>query len=320
MSDAAHTVLSADIGGSNTRLALATVRAGAVILDRREQFENASVTSLADLIRRYLADRPLPTHACLAVAGPTDGRTVQLTNLDWVIDAERLGREFGFPFRLVNDFEAVAWGLDALEAAKLVTLQAGIERPAAPRIALGPGTGLGVAISADSGAGYRPLPGEGGHVGFAPTDAEQAALLASLQKRFGRVSVERILSGPGIAELYAFCRSSTGRPVEREYTAAEVTGSALDGSDAAAVKAIRLFCRILGQTAGDLALVAGARGGVFLAGGIPPRILPLLQDGGLLAGFLGKGRFTDWMKYVPLYVVTDPDIGLKGAALAAGKD
>ncbi|MFA5081190.1 MAG: glucokinase [Hydrogenophilaceae bacterium] len=310
-------ILVGDIGGSNTRLALAEKRGDTVVLSHRQQYANADAGSLAELIHRYRADIPAPGRACLAVAGPTDGKSVSLTNLDWRIATEDLEREFGLPVRLINDFESVAWGLDAITAADRVTLQPGVTKPGAARLALGPGTGLGVALSVPSGPGHRPLPGEGGHIGFAATDEEQASLLRFLQARHGRVSVERILSGPGIADLFAFCRTASGRPVKRERSPAEVTQGALDGSEPIAAWAMRLFCRILGQTAGDLALVAGARGGVYLAGGIPPRILPLLEGGEFMAGFRNKGRFSDWMDSVPVAVVTDPDIGLKGAALAA---
>lgn len=309
-------ILVGDIGGSNSRLALAEHQGSRVAIEGRRQYANAEADSLAALIRGYLAEHPAPSRACLAVAGPTDGRTVAMTNLAWQIDADAISREVGFPVRLVNDFAAVAWGLDALEDGSLDTLQAGQATPGAVRLALGPGTGLGVALAVAGESGYRPLPGEGGHVGFAPTDDEQAALLRFLQEKYGRVSVERILSGPGITDLFAFCRAASGRPAKRARLPAEVTQAALDGSDPIAAWAMRLFCRILGQTAGDLALVAGARAGVYLAGGIPPRILPLLHAGGFTAGFRDKGRFAAWMETVPVQVVTDQDVGLKGAALA----
>lgn len=310
-------ILVGDIGGSHTRLALAEVGAGTVTLSQRGRYDNAAAVSLAALIERHLAGAATPTTACLAVAGPTDGRTVTLTNLDWHIDAETLTTHFACPFRLVNDFAAAARGLEAVAPADLVALQAGTPVVNAPRLTLGPGTGLGVAIAVTDTAGHRPLPGEGGHIGFAPVDAEQVALLHFLQAAYGRVSVERILSGPGIADLFAYCRAASGRPVKRARTPAEVTEAALAGSDPIAAWAMRLFCRILGQTAGDLALVAGARAGVYLAGGIPPRILPLLADGEFLQGFAAKGRFTDWMASLPVHVVADPDVGLKGAALLA---
>lgn len=309
-------ILCGDIGGSNTRLALAVPSPSGLQLSARQHYANRDSGSLAQLIRSYLATAGKPDTACLAVAGPTDGTRVRLTNLDWEIDADGLSHEFGFPVRLVNDFEAVAWGLDAITPKHLVTLQTGGALPRAPRLALGPGTGLGVAYSIWQGRQYAPLPGEGGHIAFAPCNDEQATLLGFLDKKYSRVSVERILSGPGLSDLYAFCRMATGRPVKRQRTPAEVSQAALEHSDPIAGYALKLFCRILGQTAGDLALVTGARGGVYLAGGIPPRILPLLLGGEFLAGFHAKGRFSEAMQAIPVHVVTDPDIGLKGAALA----
>lgn len=311
MAESQPTILCGDIGGSNTRFALADTSGNKVVLGHRRQFENDHFTGLEALLERYLAEAPKPSLACLAVAGPTDGRSVRLTNLAWDIDADALSHAFGFPFRLVNDFEAVAWGLDALTAEHCHPLQQAVAPTRASRLAIGPGTGLGVAYSVWTEAGYRPMPGEGGHIGFAPADDQQATLLTFLQGRYGRVSVERILSGPGIVDLYGFCSGS-----ETARTAAEVTRTALDASDPVAIEAMQIFCRILGQTAGDLALAGGTRGGVFIAGGIPARILPLLEAGGLLAGFRDKGRFATWMREVPLTVVTDPDVGLKGAALA----
>ena len=316
MNDQNQAVLCGDIGGTNTRLALAQHDGSMLAFSARRQYANASVASLAECISDFLNHCSRPTRACLAIAGPTDGRVAALTNLPWQIDADEISRDFGFPTRLINDFEAVGWGLDALGPQHLHTLQSGEPISHAPRVALGPGTGLGVALSVWSGNGYRPMPGEGGHIGLAPTDADQADLLQFLQNRFGRVSVERILSGPGIVDLYAYCRAASGLPEVPEADAAGITQAALANIDADAVHAMKLFCRILGQTAGDLALVAGARAGIYIAGGIPPRILPLLDDGELIAGLRDKGRFSEWVSAVPVQVVTDPDLGLKGAALA----
>jgi glucokinase len=310
-------ILCADIGGSNTRLALARLMSDGVQFSAIERYRNRDASSLTVLIRQFLTGADTPRTACLAVAGPINGTQVQLTNLDWKIDAVQLSDELGFPVRLINDFEAVAWGIDAMTPAQLASLQPGEPITHAPRLTLGPGTGLGVAHSIWQSSRFRPMPGEGGHIAFAPADDEQQTLLDFMGKKYGRVSVERILSGPGLSDLFAFCRAASGRPVKRERTPAEVSQAALDGSDPIAIWALRLFCRILGQTAGDLALITGARGGVYLAGGIPPRILPLLMDGEFMAGFSAKGRFSNAMQAIPVHIITDPDIGLKGAALAA---
>jgi glucokinase len=310
-------ILCADIGGSNTRLAQARLTIDGLQLSAIARYHNHEAGSLAELLRRFLLGTDTPASACFAVAGPTDGSQVRLTNLDWEINAHQLSDEFGFPIRLINDFEAVAWGLDAVMADHLASLQPANPIAQAPRLTLGPGTGLGVAHSVWQGSRYSPLPGEGGHIAFAPCDDEQSALLGFLGQKYGRVSVERILSGPGLSDLFAYCRMASGHPAEHDLTPAEVSQAALDRSNPVAVQALQLFCRILGQTAGDLALVTGSRGGVYLAGGIPPRILPLLQNGEFLAGFRAKGRFSNGMRAIPIHVVTDPDIGLKGAALAA---
>lgn len=304
-----------DIGGTHTRLAVADIGIGTVVrLGEVHRFINREVKGLDSLLHDFLADQPRAIPVCLAVAGPTDGQHVVLTNLGWEIDARELSRELGIQIRLINDFAAVGWGTNALAADDIHTLQAGAAKPEAPRVVLGAGTGLGVAVCVCRNGRYQPLAGEGGHIALAPVDAEQDALLAFLRNEHGRVSAERVLSGPGLAALYRFeCARNNQTPAHSE--PALIATCALDGSDAAAVAAVRLFARIYGQVAGDLALVAGARGGVYLAGGIAPQLLPLLQKE-ITAQFNAKGRFSEWMSKVPLHVVLDPNIGLKGAAMA----
>jgi len=307
---------------------------GEIIASAAEQSRNPVRTGVAGSPRHYIAgddgiNQPSPNSpatllrprlACLAVAGPTDGRHARLTNLTWRLDADTLATEFDFDqVELINDFLAVGFGLAALSADDLAVLQPGRARAEAPRLALGAGTGLGVVQCVRGTDGLRPQASEGGHIGFAPVDDEQVALLRFLQAEYGRVSVERILSGPGIEMLYAYCRAASGRPLKLPRTATEVSAAASAGNDPAATWALRLFARILGQTAGDLALVSRAEGGVYLAGGIAAKVLPHLQEPDFLAGFTDKGRFSDWMKTLPVAVVLDPDLGLKGTALAAGR-
>ena len=310
-------VLAGDIGGTFCRLALARVEGNRVDLARTARYRNAEHPDLDAILADFLAAAPPGLACCLAVAGPTDGRRVRFTNLDWAVDAAALAERFGFGrARLVNDFAAVGWGLDCLDRDHLATLQDGLIVAGAPRVALGAGTGLGVSLVTRQGDRYRPLPSEGGHIGFAPADPQQDRLLAFLRGRYGRASVERVLSGPGLEDLYRFCRLEQGLEA-RDRAAAAVSEAGLAGSDPAARAALGLFSAIYGQTAGDLALAARAEGGVFLAGGIAPRLLTVLGDGSFLAGFGAKGRFSGWMQRVPVQVVLDPDVGLKGAALAA---
>lgn len=318
-------VLCGDIGGTNCRLAIARVAAQHVELERAARYRNDEYPGLESILADFLGEDASCDACCLAVAGPTDSRTVSFTNLDWSVDADALADHFDFPrARLVNDFAAVGWGLNGVSPALLAPLQTAPAQPGAPRVALGAGTGLGVSLCAWTDGHYRPLASEGGHIGFAPVNAEQDRLLGFLRARYGRASVERILSGPGIVDLYRFCLADAGLGdtplLDGQRPAEAISQAGLDGHDPSAAHCLRLFAQIYGQTAGDLALAARATGGVYLAGGIAPQLLPLLESGLFLEGFRAKGRFSEWMREVPVAVILDPDIGLKGAALAAVLD
>lgn len=311
-------VIAGDIGGTNTRLALCEVEDNTVHLLHRAHYLNAEAKGLEDHLQAFLAHLPAPESACFAVAGPTGGRHVHLTNLAWEIDADRIAARFKLPrVRLVNDFLAVGHGIDAIDAQHLANLQAGQPIEHAPRAILGAGTGLGVTLCVWNGHRHVPLPSEGGHIGFAPMDDEQVALLNFLRAEHKRVSLDRILSGRGIVALYRFRLSEAGRAHDTDkLPAAAITQAALAQSETQAVEAMRLFCRIYGQAAGDLALLAQALGGVYVAGGIAPKILALLKHPEFLEGFHAKGRFAEWTRKVPVNVVLDEDVGLRGAALA----
>lgn len=315
-------LLVGDIGGTHCRLALARIGACPVELHAVQHYTHAGHDSLAAILRAYLdtCRGARPGHACLAVAGPTDGQQVRFTNLDWQLGAAELAQDTGLGrVHLINDFLAVGWGLQALGADQLHPLQTGRPDPHASRLALGAGTGLGVTVVCRQADGWRPQATEGGHIGLAPANAEQDRLLEFLRREHGRVSVERVLSGPGIEALYRFSAREAGQPEapRPDCTAQAISHAALHRQDAIALHAMRLFARILGQVAGDAALLTGARGGVYLAGGIAPRNLPILQGPEFLAGLHDKGRFAAWSRDLPVAVILDADIGLRGAALAA---
>ncbi|OYY94280.1 MAG: glucokinase [Hydrogenophilales bacterium 28-61-23] len=316
-------ILVGDLGGTHTRLALAELDTGRVGLARVARYINSEHADLNAILAHFLAAGGAAGElaCCLAVAGPTDGLSVQFTNLDWRIETAALTTQFGFAdCRLINDFAAIGWGLNTLAPDALATLQSG-QALAGAAVALGAGTGLGVSLCVWRDDHYRPLPSEGGHVAFAPCNAEQDRLLAHLRPLYGRVSVERILSGPGLLDLFRFCLREAGRDnsplLESPHPAAAISQAGLDRTDPAALHCLHLFAEIYGQTAGDWALATQARGGIFLAGGIAPKLLPVLQSSVFLDAFNRKGRYSAWMSSVPVSVILDPDIGLKGAAFAA---
>ena len=313
-------VLAGDIGGTHARLAIACRRDGRIAFERNGTFAVRDHAGLAEAIAAFLGDAPAPAHACIAWAGPIDGRCARLTNGAWSVDADWLQQRFGCArVALVNDFHAAAAGVDDVGDDNLETLQPGRANPAGARLVIGAGTGLGVAYALRDAHGTRIVSGEGGHIAFAPLDAEQDALLAHLRPTLGRVTAEHLVSGSGIARLYTFCCAASGaRPgteVAREGAAA-VARRARDG-EPPAVRALHLFCAIFGAVAGDHALACLATGGVYVAGGIAVRLAERLADGAFTAAFRAKGVHTDLVARMPVWRVRDEGLGLRGAALLA---
>jgi glucokinase len=300
----------ADIGGTNARFALVPVDGTAV--NSIEVFPCAEFPFLIDAITAYLGRRQVESLAgvCLAVAGPVASDWVDLPNNHWAFSRRELEDALAVEVRVINDFSAQVMGIDVLEPSELRWL--GPARPAGSgvRAVVGPGTGLGVSALLPGGG---ILPSEGGHVAFAPVNDHQVALLKTLQRRYQRVSAERVLSGPGLANLYwANCRL---QGVERELPAPEVTAGALAG-DEYCLRAVTDFFSILAAFAGDLALMTGAIDGVYLSGGILPRMLDLLDEEAFLAAFRDKGRFRQFNERVPVAVVLGEHPGLRGCARA----
>lgn len=315
-------VLAGDIGGTNSRLALVAVDAsGACALSALRSFRNADFPSFEAVLDAYggahLAGLPM----ALAVAGPVGDGRVQLTNRGWDICAATLQARYRCSaLRLFNDFEAAVYGVDTLCGDGVRVLQCGAANAAGLRLLVGAGTGFGVAFGAvhDDGT-VQACSTEGGHIAFAPRNAVQDELLAFMRARHGRVSVERLLSGAGIEALHAFCRERHDQRPGPAPDAAGVVAAARAG-DSAAAAAVALFVELLGQVTGDLALATGARGGVHVAGGIAPQLGELLDAATFCTAFADKGRFAAWMAALPVSLVKDPWLGLKGAALALRRE
>ncbi len=319
-------VLAGDIGGTKALLALAERAGDSVRVLQEARFPSAEYHGLAPIVREFIGEIPGPVSvACFGVPGAVvDGRCTT-PNLPWVVAETDLQAETGLPsVHLINDFAAAAMGVLATPEEGLATLQEGEEVPHATKAVLGAGTGLGQAQLFWDGSAYRVNPTEGGHGGFAPVGDLQRALLDSLERSYRPVSVERVVSGPGLARIYRFLVErgiSTWPEVESAMAVGDpgavIAGHALDGTDLACEQALDLFVAAYGAEAGNLALRCLALGGVYVAGGIAPKILPKLKGGGFIAAFRSKGRMSELMRRIPVRVVLDPATGLLGAALEA---
>ena len=318
--------LAGDIGGTKTLLQIfAAGNERSPLLQRT--YASAEFSTLETMLELFLneAGKPEINAACLALACPIQGRKAQLTNLPWQVDADFLEAHSGIAcIELINDFEAVGLAISTLDDSRLIHLQQREALPDGARIVVGAGTGLGVAQLRWQGGSYVVQPSEGGHIDFAPQDEEQFALLHFLQRRHGHVSYERIVSGPGLLAIYEFLHDS-----KREIPSAQLLAAMQNGDGAAtlarfaqqgepiAVAALRLFVRIYGAFAGNIALVALPHGGVYIAGGIAAKIAGVMQAGEFMHSFCDKGRFSSLLASFPVSIVDDNQIGLIGASLRA---
>jgi len=318
-------ILAGDIGGTKTVLALFDDR-GPLRPLREETAPSRSAPSLAALARRFLeaAGRPPVAAACFGVAGVVAEGRVRATNLPWEVGEPELAEALGIPrVSLLNDLEAAAYGVLVLEPASLYTLQAGTPRREPASMALiAAGTGLGEALIPWDGHRHHVLASEGGHVDFAPRNELEAELWAFLHAEFGHVSYERVLSGPGLSNLYRFLRHHRRTPEPAWLTerlaqgdpSAVVSEVGLAGADPVCVETLTVFCSIYGAEAGNLMLKAMAAGGVYVGGGIAPRILPKLAEGHFVEAFADKGRLAPVLRATPIHVVLEPRAPLLGAA------
>ena len=320
-------LLAGDIGGTNARLELHESDGDVSRVLLEQSFPSQAYATFETLLDDFLQLEPTIGFArridaaCFSVAGPVDDNKAQLTNLPWGLDGDALAARYGVPEVLViNDFAAVGHGIGELGPHDVVTLQRGTPEPEASRVAVGAGTGLGVCAMTPRNRRYAVHASEAGHVDFAPINAMQDALLASLRAELGHVSYERVVSGPGLLRIFDFLCERGGKPsaellevMRREDPSAAISQFALRGRDPLATDALELFVEIYGAFCGNMALTMIAHGGVYIAGGIARQIVPKLEDGRFIRAFTAKGRFSDLLSRCPVHVVMDAKVGLKGA-------
>ncbi|MEM6604777.1 MAG: glucokinase [Pseudomonadota bacterium] len=310
--------LLADIGGTNARFGVGDTQSSDLHFLCTEAVSDhpSARSALESFLSRVRASgewEPLPAEGCLAVACPTDEPVITFTNSDWIIDKQDLALFMKLDrLSVINDFSAIAYATTSLGESNWEQIGPGAEQQQQPIAILGPGTGLGVSGIFRDGGEARVLSGEGGHVDFAPVGPEELEVLRVLLGRYKRVSAERLLSGAGLQNIY-WALSELGGTPSVHATPADITTSAVASEDPVAVASLMLFCSVLGGVAGNLALTLGARGGVYIAGGIAPRILGFLKNSPFRERFVAKGRFRDYLDAIPTRVITADNPGLLGA-------
>jgi len=311
MPQSASDLLVADIGGTNARFALSD---GTNTLHDVRVLSAASFPNLDEAIAAYFAGltRPRPTQACFACACPTHGPEIKFTNSPWRFVKVDLKQKFQFDrFVVINDFEALAASVPTLSGAQLASLRAGTADPTSISLVVGPGTGLGVGGYVPAGKGaWAVISGEGGHVGFAPNTEQEVRLWQRMREKYGRVSNERVLNGAGLVNVYRFLADEAGWQVG-EVDAPEISKRALAGEEIA-INTVLMFFDILGSATGDLALAYGSRGGVYIGGGITPKLLDFARRSNLVNRFLDKGRVSAILQSIPIWVILEERAALYG--------
>lgn len=313
----AFPILIGDIGGTNARFAVVTDSTSAPTYFPIVQ--TANFATIDDAIQATVHDRSelRPKSMVLAVAGPVESDEIALTNCPWVVKPKIMSAGFGLSDIVVlNDFEAQALAVIALGEEHMEKIGGGAPEEGAPRVVLGPGTGLGVAGLIHFNGRWLPVPGEGGHMDIGPRSPRDFEVFPHIEKLDGRISGEQILSGRGLMNVYRAVAIASDVPA-RFTTPAEVTAAALDHSDAVAEEALKTFVTCLGRTAGDLALVFMSQGGIFLTGGIAQKIVPALKTGEFRAAFEDKAPHSALMRLMPVYVIVHPLAALSGLAAYA---
>lgn len=307
--------LVADIGGTHAGFAVTDI--DELTVTNFAMFRCNMFTSLQAAIEAYMKSIPhRPSMAAFAIAGPVTEGTLHLTNLPWSFTRDDLKRAAGVErLHIVNDFEAQALSLPYLTAHDLQKIGGGEAVQDSARVVLGPGSGLGVAGLVSAPSGWVGVPGEGGHVSFPVENVEELQIAEEIRDGEGHRSAERLISGPGLARLYEVLAGRQGKNVE-PLSVPEIVERGVAKEDPIAEQALALFVRWLGRFAGDVALLYGAQGGVYLGGGIAPRIVDLLASDVFRGAFLSKGRLSSFLERLPVHVIKARDAGLRGAAVA----
>lgn len=328
-------LLAADVGGTKAAFALAAAAGARPQIVAQRVYSCQEFDSLQPIVADFLQSEPVAGHratiaaACLSVAGPVAGNSTTLTNLGWKVSGNALAAELRLPeVRLMNDFEAVGLGINRLARSELETLQEGSPVARGARLVIGAGTGLGVGLLTWQDDGYAVHPSEAGHADFAPVDELQDKLLVHLRRTFGRVSYERVVSGPGLMRIFSFLQETgAGLPSKqlrdaektRQDTAELIAEFGVAKLDPLAVRALDLFVAVYGAFAGNMALATLAHGGVYISGGIAPKIAAKLKEGAFLRAFAAKGRFSELLATIPVHIVMNPQVGLHGALVEAAR-
>jgi glucokinase len=309
-----ETWLIADVGATNARFGLISPKG--VVLHTRTLAVMDHPT-IADAITAYLGERgalPMPRQGAIAIASAITGDRVAMTNHPWSFSISALKSQLGFHrLEVINDFTALALALPHLTPEQRLQVGGGAAAASAPIGVLGPGSGLGISGLIPAGKGWIALAGEGGHATMAPADDRESAVLERMRRHFDHVSAERVLSGPGLINLYNALTMVDAVP-SRGYTAAQITDPAIGAADPLCAEATSLFCAMLGTMAGNLALTLGARGGIYVGGGIVPRLGQRFAQSPFRGRFEAKGRFSEYLAAIPTYVVNHPLPAFLGCA------
>jgi glucokinase len=325
LNDKTIMVLAGDVGGTKTNLAIIKATKSSLKIMEEKKYHSSKYPSCIDILELFIKEKKLslPNRICLGVAGPVVNGKVEITNLDWNLDIGDIRSRLGInQVSLINDLESTAYGLAALRSKDLITIHYGVESNKGNIAIIAPGTGLGEAGLYWDGKWYHPFPTEGGHTDFCPRTESDFALHCFLQEKYGVVSWEKVIAGPGIHDLYLFLRSKTKakepawitNAFRKKDPSSVISHAALNNKDKLCVEAMQLFVRFLARESSNLVLKLKATGGLYLGGGIPPKIVPLLKDKSFFKNYLDCDRMQHLVKDVPIKIIANDKTALLGAA------